>query len=97
MSRLLSSYRCAQRVAIRSTFPARVVYPCSTRLSRSYASASPISKFDWEDPLAAKNLLTEDELAISETAERYCQDHLLPRVLGTKHLLESLKVDSANF
>lgn len=48
--------------------------------SRSYASA-PKSSFDWEDPLASKNLLTEEELAISETAERYCQERLLPRVL----------------
>ncbi|KAI1139224.1 acyl-CoA dehydrogenase NM domain-like protein [Hypoxylon sp. FL0543] len=47
---------------------------------RSYASA-PKSPFDWRDPLGSKNLLTEDELAISETAERYCQERLLPRVL----------------
>ncbi|KAI0009614.1 putative glutaryl-CoA dehydrogenase [Xylariaceae sp. FL0662B] len=47
---------------------------------RSYAAASgPL--FDWEDPLASKSLLTEEELAISETAERYCQERLLPRVL----------------
>lgn len=48
---------------------------------RTYASTSPISQFSWEDPLASKNLLTEEELAISETAERYCQEQLLPRVL----------------
>jgi glutaryl-CoA dehydrogenase len=48
---------------------------------RSYASTSPISQFNWEDPLGSKNLLTEEEQAISETAERYCQDQLLPRVL----------------
>jgi glutaryl-CoA dehydrogenase len=28
------------------------------------------------------NLFTEDELAIAETAEDYCQERLLPRVLG---------------
>ncbi|XXH01420.1 hypothetical protein Hte_007780 [Hypoxylon texense] len=49
---------------------------------RSYASASKTkSLFDWEDPLASKTLLTEEELAISETAERYCQEQLQPRVL----------------
>lgn len=37
--------------------------------------------FDWTDPLNAKNLFTEEELAISETAESYCQERLLPRVL----------------
>lgn len=48
--------------------------------SRSYASASK-SQFEWNDPLASKNLFTEEELAISETAERYCQEQLKPRVL----------------
>lgn len=37
--------------------------------------------FDWEDPLDTKDLLTEDEIAISETARAYCQEKLLPRVL----------------
>lgn len=39
--------------------------------------------FDWTDPLGAKNLFTDDELAIAETAESYCQERMLPRVLGT--------------
>jgi glutaryl-CoA dehydrogenase len=39
--------------------------------------------FDWTDPLDAKSLFTEEELAISETAESYCQERMLPRVLGT--------------
>lgn len=52
------------------------------RFLRSYASSSaPRPVFDWQDPLASKNLLTEEEIAISETAERYCQEQLLPRVL----------------
>lgn len=37
--------------------------------------------FDWTDPLNAKSLFTEEELAISETAESYCQERMLPRVL----------------
>ncbi|KAF2819755.1 glutaryl-CoA dehydrogenase-like protein [Ophiobolus disseminans] len=37
--------------------------------------------FDWADPLNAKNLFTEEEIAISETAEAYCQERMLPRVL----------------
>ncbi|CAO2654162.1 Nn.00g108950.m01.CDS01 [Neocucurbitaria sp. VM-36] len=37
--------------------------------------------FDWTDPLNAKNLFTDEELAISETAESYCQERMLPRVL----------------
>jgi len=38
--------------------------------------------FDWTDPLGAKNLYTEEELAIADTAESYCQERMLPRVLG---------------
>ncbi|KAK6216464.1 hypothetical protein LQW54_003469 [Pestalotiopsis sp. IQ-011] len=54
---------------------------CSRASARaSYASASSV-KFDWQDPLDSKSLLTEEELAISETAERYCQERMLPRVL----------------
>lgn len=48
-------------------------------LGRRYAHAP--SAFDWTDPLASKNLFTQEELAISETAESYCQERLLPRVL----------------
>lgn len=43
---------------------------------------TPVS-FDWKDPLNANSLLTEEEQAISETAESYCQERMLPRVLGT--------------
>lgn len=39
-------------------------------------------QFDWKDPLGANNLCTEEELAIAETAEAYCQERMLPRVLG---------------
>lgn len=38
--------------------------------------------FDWKDPLGSNNLFNEDELAIAETAESYCQERMLPRVLG---------------
>ncbi|KAK0649367.1 mitochondrial glutaryl-CoA dehydrogenase-like protein [Cercophora newfieldiana] len=47
---------------------------------RGFAAAAATS-FDWEDPLLAKTLLTEEEVAVGETAERYCQERLLPRVL----------------
>ncbi|OAA59564.1 glutaryl-mitochondrial precursor [Niveomyces insectorum RCEF 264] len=47
---------------------------------RSYATSSAAPAFDWQDPLASKMLLTEDERAISETAERYCQERLAPRL-----------------
>lgn len=37
--------------------------------------------FDWEDPLLLREQLSEDEIAISESARSYCQEQLLPRVL----------------
>ena len=49
-------------------------------LGRRYAHAP--QTFDWRDPLGANNLFTEEELAIAETAESYCQERMLPRVLG---------------
>jgi len=42
---------------------------------------APVS-FDWKDPLNVANNFTEEELAIAETAESYCQERMLPRVLG---------------
>lgn len=78
----LSLYLNMSRFLCRRFPPSLVSHKVSACSRRSYASASPISQFDWEDPLASKTLLTDEELAISDTAERYCQEHLLPRVLG---------------
>lgn len=72
-------YKTALSRCARQTAPA--LRAGATR--RSYAAASSAPPFDWQDPLNAKNLLTEEELAISETAEKYCQEQLLPRVLRT--------------
>jgi glutaryl-CoA dehydrogenase len=47
---------------------------------RRYASSA---VFNWEDPLQAAELFTEEELAVQDTARQYCQDKLMPRVLGT--------------
>lgn len=49
---------------------------------RGFAAHATPQPFNWEDPLDAKSLLTEEEIAISETAEAYCQERMLPRVLG---------------
>ncbi|KAF1963337.1 glutaryl-CoA dehydrogenase-like protein [Byssothecium circinans] len=51
----------------------------SAAIGKRYLHAS--VPFDWKDPLGASNLYTEDELAIAETAESYCQERILPRVL----------------
>jgi len=60
----------------------RHVKPCNAAaiVGRRYAH-TPVP-FDWKDPLGTSNLFTEDELTIAETAESYCQERMLPRVLG---------------
>ncbi|KAH8075995.1 acyl-CoA dehydrogenase NM domain-like protein [Cristinia sonorae] len=40
-------------------------------------------KFNWEDPLLLEELLTEEEIAIRDTARDFCQERLAPRVLNT--------------
>lgn len=42
------------------------------------------AKLNWEDPLNTASLFTPEELSIQESAQGYCQDRLLPRVLGTQ-------------
>lgn len=49
--------------------------------ARGFAAHATPQQFDWKDPLAAHNLFTEEEIAISEAAEQYCQERMLPRVL----------------
>ncbi|KAF3479855.1 glutaryl-CoA dehydrogenase [Arthroderma uncinatum] len=54
-------------------------HKASITANRRYAHSA--SSFKWQDPLDAENLYTADELAIQDTARRYCQERLLPRVL----------------
>lgn len=63
----------------------------TTRAARQFAAsatgrryASTPAAFDWKDPLNAAVNFTEEELAIAETAESYCQERMLPRVLGVR-------------
>ena len=71
----------------------RPVYRHASRQLRTPVRTAAIGKrhlhapvsFDWQDPLKANDLLTEEEQAISETAESYCQERMLPRVLGTSN------------
>ena len=60
----------------------RVLTATSTISSKRYAHA-PVA-LNWEDPLDAASLFTEEELAIQETARSYCQERMLPRVLGMR-------------
>lgn len=70
-------YRPILRNASRQLANARPV-AVATRGFAGHATPQP---FDWKDPLKAQNLFTEEEIAISETAEQYCQERMLPRVL----------------
>jgi len=59
---------------------------------RRYASSA---VFNWEDPLAAEELYTSEELAIQDTARQYCQERLMPRVLGKKSSLFCGSLDTS--
>lgn len=60
---------------------AGIARPNGTRTFASQIGSTP-AKYQWNDPLASNNLLTEEELAVSESAESYCQEQLVPRILG---------------
>lgn len=72
MSRLLAR-AARQATGLRAPLPAQP--------TRAASTASKKALFSWEDPLASKTVLKDDEIAIAEMAERYCQEQLLPRVL----------------
>ncbi|RJE22222.1 Glutaryl-CoA dehydrogenase [Aspergillus sclerotialis] len=55
--------------------------PVATGSSRNASVRGYATAFNWEDPLVASDLYTEEELAIQDTARQYCQERLLPRVL----------------
>ncbi|CAD6891763.1 unnamed protein product [Tilletia laevis] len=56
-----------------STFSPDAIYTHEYKMTK-------FSKFDWEDPFEIKSLLTEDEIAIQETARAFAQDVLAPKV-----------------
>lgn len=55
----------------------------STCISCKRYAHTPVT-LNWEDPLDATSLFTDEELAIQETARSYCQERMLPRVLGMR-------------
>ncbi|CAD6564736.1 MAG: hypothetical protein ASARMPREDX12_004712 [Alectoria sarmentosa] len=65
---------------IRHTLRKQLVNAARTSvITRRYAHA-PVA-LNWEDPLDSASLFTEEEVAIQETANSYCQERMLPRVL----------------
>lgn len=64
----------------------RLVGRCPTKsldrlVKRAASTSTKFVKFAWEDPLDLESLLTEEEVAIRDTARAFCQENLLPRVL----------------
>ena len=53
--------------------------PLQAACNKRFVSAG--APFKWDDPLNTASLFTEEELAIQETANQYCQERMLPRVL----------------
>lgn len=65
---------------IQKTVIHRVSSSIKTLLAfRNYSVVT--QQFDWEDPLNVRGQLTDEEITISQTAESYCQEQMLPRVL----------------
>lgn len=67
------------RIAFRQASRQVRSFAPATQIGRRYASTP--AQFNWEDPLNSQSLLTEEELAVQDTARSYCQEQLLPRVL----------------
>ncbi|KJA28879.1 hypothetical protein HYPSUDRAFT_82443 [Hypholoma sublateritium FD-334 SS-4] len=55
--------------------------PVPSHASLGVRQASGFVKFNWEDPLNLESQLTDEEIAIRDTAREYCQENLMPRVL----------------
>lgn len=73
------------RIMIRHAFRRQLANITSfSHIGRRYAHAP--SVFNWEDPLDSTSLFTEEESAIQASAHSYCQDRMLPRVLGSQGL-----------
>lgn len=51
-----------------------------SRLLRMNTKAK-LARFNWEDPLLLDSQLEDDEKMVADTANRYCQEKLMPRVL----------------
>ncbi len=51
-------------------------------VGRTRPADAPADAFDWQDPLRIEDELTEEERLVRDTARRYAQDRLFPRVLS---------------
>ena len=52
-----------------------------SQLQHQLDKAPAKSAFDWQDPLALEDVLSEDERMVRDAAHSYCQEKLLPRIL----------------
>lgn len=65
--------------------PARIVRAYTHTFNKPVVptsrGVSKFAKYHWEDPLNLESQLTDEEIAIRDTARQYCQENLMPRVL----------------
>lgn len=73
--------------ALRSSLRKQLTAASKPSLAKRGIQTGIFEKFNWEDPLGSSSLFTEEEIAISETAESYCQERMLPRVLRMSRTL----------
>lgn len=71
---------------LRTTSARTALRTATTTRPAIFLRAAHQSAFDWEDPLLLREQLTEDEIAIQQTAKDYCQEKLFPRVTGALDL-----------
>ncbi|KAI0644902.1 acyl-CoA dehydrogenase domain-containing protein [Trametes meyenii] len=78
--------RLSRAAGVKPTIQGRGAFACVPPTGRRLASG--YAKFQWEDPLNAEGLLTDEEVAIRDTARAFCQENLLPRVLQAQRTEE---------
>jgi len=54
--------------------------PFSQGFMRAFASQHKLKQFNYLDPLCLEELLTEEEIMVRDSARKYAQEKLMPRI-----------------
>ncbi|XP_014671969.1 PREDICTED: glutaryl-CoA dehydrogenase, mitochondrial-like isoform X1 [Priapulus caudatus] len=61
-------------------YPNRQIFRCYVNSERLMSSTDKSPAFDWQDPLCAESLFTDEEKMIRDQFRQYCSEKLLPRI-----------------